>query len=274
MAIVLVTGSSSGFGLLTALEFARRGHSVFATMRDVGKAGRLRAEAEAARLSITVLPLDVRDRDSVESAVAAAVEQSGRLDAVVNNAAIFAFGAVEDHDDDEILTAFETNVVGVIRVVRAALPHMRAQQGGTIALVGSIAGRVAWPPLGVYAATKAALEALSDTLHYELHPFGIRTVLVEPGHFATGQTPRLARRFTKASPYRRTARAFATFPLVGRQPGDPQRVADLIVTAVEAEHPARRYVVGDDAEYWCALHRGLGDDEFERVVRGVIDFWE
>jgi NAD(P)-dependent dehydrogenase (short-subunit alcohol dehydrogenase family) len=273
MATVLVTGSGSGFGLLTALEFSRRGHTVFGTVRDLARAGHLRTEAEAAGLTVEVLRLDVTERDSVEAAVAAVVGRTGRLDVLVNNAAIFSVGPVEDHDDDEILAAFDTNVLGVIRVTRAALPHMRARRSGTIVVVGSIAGRVAWPPVGVYAATKGALETLSDALHYELHPFGIRTVLVEPGHFATGLAPRLARRFTRESPYRDTARAFAAFPLAGRSPGDPRRVAELIVSAAEAERPARRYVVGADAEYWCALQRVLGDEEFERLVRTTVGFW-
>src|SRR5207253_692249 len=139
------------------------------------------------------LPLDVTDRASVENAVATVIARTGRIDVLVNNAAIFNVGPVEAHDDDELLAAFETNVLGVIRVTRAALPRMRAQERGTVVVVGSIAGRVAWPPVGVYAATKAALEALSDTLYYELHPFRIRVVLVEPGHFATGLPARLAR---------------------------------------------------------------------------------
>jgi NAD(P)-dependent dehydrogenase (short-subunit alcohol dehydrogenase family) len=274
MATILVTGSSSGFGMLTALEFARRGHTVFASMRDPLKAGRLGAEAEAAGLAVEVLQLDVTDRASVEAAVGAVLERTGRLDVVVNNAGIFNVGPVEAHDDDEIRAAFDTNVIGVVRVIRAALPAMRAQRAGTIVVIGSIAGRVAWPPVGIYAATKGALETLCDTLHYELHPFGIRVVLVEPGHFATGLSARLARGYTKDSPYRGIARAFTAFPLAGRAPGDPRRVAELVVEAAEAEHPRRRYVVGEDAEYWCGLRERLTDDDFERVVRSAVDFWE
>ena len=274
MGTVLVTGASSGFGLLTAVEFARRGNVVFASMRDPGKAGPLRAEAESAGVVVDVLPLDVTDRASVEKAVATVIARTGRIDVLVNNAAIFSVGPVEAHDDDELLAAFETNVLGVIRVTRAALPRMRAQERGTVVVVGSIAGRVAWPPVGVYAATKAALEALSDTLYYELHPFRIRVVLVEPGHFATGLPARLARRFTKDSPYRSIARAFAPFPLAGRNAGDPRRVAEVIVSAASADHPRRRYVVGDDAEYWCNLHKRLAEEEFERMVRSALAFWD
>ena len=274
MASVLITGAGSGFGMLAALEFARRGHAVFASMRDVGKASLLRAEADASRLAIEVLPLDVTDRASVEAAIAAVIERSGRLDVLVNNAAIFPIGPVEAHDDEELLAAFDTNVVGVVRGIRAALPSMRAARRGTIIVVGSMAGRVPWPPLGVYAATKGALEALCDTLHWELHPFGIRVTLIEPGYFATGLRARLARAFGRDSPYRSVARAFVPFPLMGRTPGDPRLVASAIVAAAESERPRRRYVVGEDAEHWCALHKALSDDEFERLTREALDFWE
>src|SRR5262245_62065401 len=127
MATVLVTGTSSGFGRLTALEFARRGHVVFASMRDTAKAAPLLAAAEAAGLALEVLRLDVTDRTAVDAAIAAVLERRGRLDVVVNNAGVFAVGPLEAHDDDEIAAAFDTNVFGVARVVRAVLPTMREQ---------------------------------------------------------------------------------------------------------------------------------------------------
>ena len=151
---------------------------------------------------------------------------------------------------------------------------MRKQRSGTIVMVGSVAGRVAWPPVGIYAATKGALEALTDALYYELHPFGIRVILIEPGHFATGLPPRLARHFTRDSPYRGSTRAFAPFPCVGRTPGDPQLVATLIAEVTQAESPKRRYVVGEDAEHWCNLHKRLSEEEFERVLRSTMGFWD
>jgi NAD(P)-dependent dehydrogenase (short-subunit alcohol dehydrogenase family) len=274
MATVLVTGTSSGFGRLTALEFAQRGHVVFASMRDTAKATPLLAAAEAAGVALEVLRLDVTDRAAVDTAIAAVLERSGRLDVVVNNAGVFTVGPVEAHDDDEIAAAFETNVFGVVRVVRAVLPAMRKQRAGTIVVVGSIAGRVAWPTVGVYAATKGALEALCDALHYELQPFGIRVVLVEPGHFATGLPARRARRFTRDSPYLPIARAFADFPLAGRTAGDPRRVAEAIVAAAESARPQRRYILGEDAEHWSELHRRLSDDDFADVLRATLRFGE
>jgi len=272
MATVLVTGTSSGFGRLTALEFARRGHVVFASMRDTARAAPLLAAAKEAGLALEVLRLDVTDRAAVDAAIDAVLERSGRLDVVVNNAGVFTVGPVEAHDDTEIAATFDTNVFGVVRVVRAALPAMREQRAGTIVVVGSIAGRVAWPTVGVYAATKGALEALCDALHYELQPFGIRVILIEPGHFATGLPARRVRGFTRDSPYLTIAREFTDFPLAGRTPGDPRRVAETIVVAAENERPRRRYIVGEDAEHWSDLHRRLSDDDFEDVLRATLRF--
>ncbi len=274
MATVLITGCSSGFGKVTALEFARRGDTVFATMRDTTKAESLLSEARAAGVEIHVLRLDVTEGSSVEAAITEAVQRGGRPDVLVNNAAIFSVGPIEAHDDNEIHVAFDTNVYGVVRVIRSALPHMREHRSATIVVVGSMAGRVAWPPIGVYCATKGALEALSDALYYELHPFGIRVILVEPGNFATGMPLRAARRFANDSPYARHARTFAPLPSAGRAPGDPWVVARAFVNATKEEQPKRRYVVGQDAEFWCSLHKQLADEDFERVMRTTLGFWD
>ncbi len=274
MATVLITGCGSGFGKLTALEFARRGDTVFATMRNTAKVGPLLDEAKAAGVSVQIMKLDVTDADTVSGAVETAIQRTGRLDVVVNNAAIFSVGPVEAHDDDEVIASFDTNVFGVIRVIRAALPQMRAQGSGTVVNVGSMAGRVAWPPIGIYCATKGALEALSDALYYELHPFGIRVILIEPGHFATEMPARLVRRFKDESPYGRCTKAFAPLPSAGRAPGDPRVVAEAIVRAAKSENPRRRYVVGKDAEFWCDLHKRLPDEEFEQIMRSTLGFWD
>jgi NAD(P)-dependent dehydrogenase (short-subunit alcohol dehydrogenase family) len=128
MAVVVITGCSSGFGKLTALEFARRGNRAFATMRNTAKDGPLQAEAAAAGVSVEVLQLDVNERASVEKAVAEVIKRAGRIDVLVNNAGISTYGPIEDFDDDEVTGVFQTNVFGVIRIARAVLPHMRAQK--------------------------------------------------------------------------------------------------------------------------------------------------
>ena len=279
MAVVIVTGCSSGFGKLAALEFARRGHQVFATMRNTKKDGPLRAEAETAGVSVEVLQLDVKDKQSVEEAVAEVVKQAGQIDALVNNAGIGTGGPIEDFDDDEVAAVFETNVFGVIRATRAVLPHMRAQESGTIVTVGSIAGKVAAPYGGIYSASKHAVEALCDSLYFELHPFGIRVVLIEPGGFETeiSNNSQPARRFTEGSAYveleRRFSAAGVKLPGAGEQ-ADAQVVADAIVDATEAEEPKRRYLVGQDAEMIGGLHKQMSDEDFEKAMRTTLDIWD
>ena len=203
MAVVLITGSSTGFGKLAALEFARQGDTVYASMRNTAKGDALLAEAKAANLTVNVIALDVANRASVDAAVAGVIKEAGRIDVLVSNAGVGIHGPIEDCDDDEIHAVLETNVLGVIRAARAVAPHMRAQKSGTIINVGSLAGKVSAPFGGVYSASKHAVEALSDSLYFELHPFGVRVVVVEPGGFETefGANRILARRFNEGSPY-------------------------------------------------------------------------
>jgi NAD(P)-dependent dehydrogenase (short-subunit alcohol dehydrogenase family) len=279
MSVIVVTGCSSGIGKLAALEFARRGNTVFATMRNTGKAGPLRAEAQAAGVSVEVLQLDVNDRGSVEDAVAEVVKRAERIDVLVNNAGISTGGPVEEFDDDEVAAVFETNVFGVIRATRAVVPHMRAQHSGTIVIVGSLAGKVTAPYEGIYSASKHAVEALSDALYYELHPFGIRVVLIEPGGFETEMSNNSgpARRFTEDSPYAELERRFgeARRKLPGSgQPADAQIVADVIADAAGAEQPRRRHLVGQDAELLGGLHKQLSDEDFEKAMRTALDIWD
>ncbi len=279
MSVVVVTGCSSGIGKLTALEFARRGNTVFATMRNTGKDGPLREEAKAAGVSVEVLQLDVNDGGSVEGAVAEVVRRAERIDVLVNNAGIGTGGPVEDFDDDEVAAVFETNVFGVIRTTRAVLPQMRAQQDGTIIIVGSLAGKVTAPFSGIYSASKHAVEALADALYYELHPFGIRVVMIEPGDFETEMSNNSgpARRFTERSPYAELEKRFAEARLKlpgGGELADAQVVADVIVDAAAAEQPSRRYLVGQDAELLGGLHKQMSDEDFEKAMRTTLDFWD
>jgi NAD(P)-dependent dehydrogenase (short-subunit alcohol dehydrogenase family) len=279
MAIVLITGCSSGFGKLAAVEFARRGDTVFASMRDTAKAGPLRAAAKAAGVAAEVVALDVNDSASVNAAVADVVKRGGRIDVLVNNAGIGTHGPVEDYDDDEVQRVFDTNVTGLMRVTRAVLPQMRAQGGGTIVNVGSLAGKVTAPFSGVYSASKHAVESLSDALHFELQQFGIRVALIEPGGFQTefGANRHIARRFGEGSPYAAEEQRFAAAltRLPGRPDGglaDPQDVANAIVDATKTEEPKRRYLVGQDAQTIGGLHKQLSDEDFEKTIRQALDW--
>src|SRR5215469_5787697 len=185
MALVLITGCSSGIGKYTALEMARRGHRVFASMRNLESARFIRADAQKAQLTLEILQLDVTDPASVTNAVQQVVREAGAVDVLVNNAGVGSAGVVEDYTDEEIRYVFETNFFGAVRTTRAVLPAMRARRSGTIIMMSSISGLRTFPFVPVYSASKFALEAISNGLRYELRPLGIRVVLIEPGNFRT-----------------------------------------------------------------------------------------
>ncbi len=279
MANVLITGCSSGFGLLTALEFARRGDRVFATMRNTSKAGALQEKAAAEKLSVTVLPLDVLDDASVASAVKSAIDAAGPIDVLVNNAGWALRSPIEEADDDEIRKQFETNVYGTMRVIRAVLPAMRERRAGTIVNLSSIGGVVGAPFEGFYAATKHALEAISEVMHYELHPFGVRVIVIEPGGFDTefGNNIIESRRFAAASsPYREYAERFTTALGKLRAPdgvaSDPQDVARTICDAAADPDSKLRYLVGGDAQLIAAVRKQMDFEGFEAAMRQTLDW--
>jgi len=279
MAVVLITGCSSGFGKLAALQFARKGDHVFASMRNTSKAGDLEQAKRAEKLQLDVVQLDVTDEQSVANAVRQVIDAAGRIDVLVNNAGIGAHGPLEETDDAELREVFDTNFFGAMNVIRHVAPKMREQHSGTIVNVSSLAGRVPPPFSGTYSASKFALEAASESLHFELHPFGIRVVLIEPGGFETNieNTRRTARRFTEGSPYLELANRFEAslgrLPAAGAR-GDPQVVAELIYDAVYDKEPKFRYLAGQDAEMIGGLRRQLDDAQFEQTMRQALDFWE
>lgn len=187
---ILITGASTGFGRDTAERLARRGHHVFATMRDVnGRNAVHRSELESLadreRLRLRVLELDVTSEDSVENAVSAALSEAGHLDVVVNNAGIAALGVSEAFTPEQFQQLFDVNVIGSVRVNRAVLPSMRERRSGLLIHVSSGAGRAVVPAMAAYCSSKFALEAIADVLRYELSPFGIESVIVEPGIYRT-----------------------------------------------------------------------------------------
>lgn len=187
---ILVTGSNSGFGRLIVETLARQGHSVFAGMRAVAgrnasAAEELRALAEREHITLQVVEIDVTDDASAERAIASIVGIAGRLDVVVNNAGVAYSGPLEAFTSKQVQQQFDTNVFGVLRVNRAVLPQMRKQGSGLLVQIGSVAGLVAVPFLGLYGATKFALEGLTESYRSELAPFGIDAVLIEPGTYPT-----------------------------------------------------------------------------------------
>ncbi len=270
--IVLVTGGSSGFGLLIAKRFAAAGDTVVATMRNP-------ARADSALTDIAgceVIALDVTDQASVDAAVSHTLAAHGRIDVLVNNAGIGLRGAIETVTDAAAKDLFETNFFGALRMIRAVLPGMREQQLGVIVNVSSLAGIVTPPFEGIYAASKYALEAVTEAMHYELGPFGVRAHLVEPGRFPTTAFA-TSRVDAPIDSYLTLFERWETvFDAMGADapPADPQRVADAVFEVASDPTAPLRRLVGDDAELLGALRNQLDDVTFERTVRGTLDFWD
>jgi NAD(P)-dependent dehydrogenase (short-subunit alcohol dehydrogenase family) len=188
--VVLVTGASTGFGRLFTETLARKGHTVFATMRDPkGKNAKNAAEIEALAkkesLPIHILELDVTKDDSVDKAVKAAIDKAGRLDVVINNAGFPVVGLMETITVEQAQSQFDTNFFGCVRMNRAALPQMRKQKSGLILHISSGAGRLVFPSFGLYCASKFALEAFSEAYNYELAGQGIQSISIQPGAYQT-----------------------------------------------------------------------------------------
>jgi NAD(P)-dependent dehydrogenase (short-subunit alcohol dehydrogenase family) len=275
MANVLITGCSSGFGLLTALRFARAGDHVVATMRTPEKAPAALTDPIATeKLPITIGRLDVCDPKSV----AAAVEGAGRIDVLINNAGIELRSSVEDASDADVHRQFDTNVYGTLRVMRAVLPQMRARKRGTIVNLSSVAGIVARPFGGLYSATKHAIEAICEALHFEASPMGIRVILVQPGSYATRLIENAVDGdgFDASSPYwpahLRFEEALARLRAGTGGMQDAQEVADLIYTAVNDPTPRLRYLAGRDAAMIAGAYKAMDFEGYEQAMRQTMQW--
>jgi NAD(P)-dependent dehydrogenase (short-subunit alcohol dehydrogenase family) len=272
MARILITGSNSGFGRLAALTLARRGHAVIATMRDLAKGDELRAAIAAEQLPVEVRRLDVCDPASI----AAALHDAADIDALVNNAGFEVAGAIELVSDELLQRQFDTNVYGPVRVIRAVLPAWRDRGSGTIVNVSSVAGVVGAPYGGVYAASKHALEAISESLHFEVDQLGIRVRLVEPGRFDTGFHFNIVNvdgweQSSYFDRYRRFREALGALDGDGPPP-DPQDVADAIVTAATDPAAPFRNFVGGDAQLIAATKASMPFEDFDRTMRATLNW--
>jgi NAD(P)-dependent dehydrogenase (short-subunit alcohol dehydrogenase family) len=262
MARVLITGCSTGFGRATAVELTKRGHEVLSSARRPETLDDLDVTEK--------LRLDVDD----DASVADAVKRVGRVDALVNNAGFGITGPIEHVPLPEFRRMFETNVLGAVRMIQAVLPQMRERGSGTIVNVTSLAGLVTPPTGGAYSATKHALEAVSEALHYEVGHFGIRIALVEPGFFETefqGKEPRFG---LDAPPYDELDRQWSTAfeKLQGGEPAaGAEPVAQVIADAVEGTEQKLRWPVGADAEMVLAARSTMDDETFEATMRGALD---
>jgi NAD(P)-dependent dehydrogenase (short-subunit alcohol dehydrogenase family) len=260
MARVLITGCSTGIGRATAIECTKRGHEVVATARrtetldDLDVADRLR--------------LDVDDDASVRDAVAAA----GGVDALVNNAGWEVSAPVESAPINDVRAMFETNYFGALRMIQAVVPRMRERGGGVIVNVSSLAGRVAGPFTGLYSATKHALEATSEAMHYELGHFGVRVVLIEPGVIETNFGANVRHFGKDAPPYDELFREWdgALDKLRSGEAPGPELVAAVIADAIDDPSTPLRNPVGDDAALIISTRAALDDATFETTMRDTL----
>jgi len=271
MAVVVITGCSSGFGLATSLAFARRGDRVYATMRNTAKSGALLAATGAEHVAVEVLALDVTEDTSVTAAVEHIVAAEGRIDVLVNNAGVEHWGAVECLADDLVRNTFETNLLGAVRMIRAVLPTMRAQGSGVIVNMASAAGRVPGLPVNwAYSASKHAVCSMTDSLSGEVQPFGIRVASIEPGFFSTNNLAN-ATRPTPGSPYEELETAVvAFFESSLDHGGDPVNVAAAILAVVDDPASPRHVPVGPDAEVFIGAAATMSETEWDAVGRSLI----
>ena len=273
--VTIVTGSSSGIGYATSLMLARNGFYTYASVRNIKKSASLQSTADAEGLPLKLIQLDVTDDASVNGAVEEIVSDKGRIDVLVNNAGYGLFGAFEDLSVDEIKAQFETNFFGVIRVTQHVLPIMRNVSGGGIIVnVSSVNGHVPFPVISAYVATKFALEGLSESIAYELEPFGIKMLLIEPGAIGSG--------FMKGSVMSNRALdpKSAYFEFVRKvrskissdheNATQPEEVANTIIQAILSERPEFRYLVGSDAVTLMEARRNMPYSDFQQMIQKIV----
>src|SRR5262245_58840382 len=258
--VVLITGASSGVGQSTARLLSQRGYRVFGTSRDPNTPGPAPA--------VEMLPLDVRADDSVRQCVEAVVDRTGRLDVLINNAGYELAGALEELSSEEARAQFETNFFGVVRMVDAVLPLMRRQQSGQVINVSSLSGLSAIPFLGVYSASKFALEGYTEALRHEVKPFHIHVSLIEPGFLKTPMTDHrqlAANRLAEYDPWRQ--RALDAIRAHEEKGPGPEAVAETVLEIVSSRTPRLRYLVGGQARAVARMRRFLPAGLYEYGVR-------
>lgn len=267
--VVLITGCSSGIGLETALAFARKGDTTFASMRNPAKSKALMSRAREEGLEIELLQLDVTHDASVSAAVGEVEKRHGALDVLVNNAGVGYDGAIETIDIDRARAVYEANVWGPVRMSRAAIPNMRAQKSGVIINVTSVAGRVPGNAfMGFYGSSKHAMNTLSEALFDELEPYGIRVVCIEPGFFATEIITNADDIPRDTGPYAAQHEWILDFyrKSVASVGGHPSVVAEAIVAAADDPSTPVHVLVGEDAIGFVDLVTSLGTFEAWKPV--------
>jgi NAD(P)-dependent dehydrogenase (short-subunit alcohol dehydrogenase family) len=261
--VVLITGASSGVGQSTARLLSQRGYQVFGTSRNPAVADHTQG--------VEMLPLDVRADDSVKACLNAVTQKAGRLDILVNNAGYELAGALEEVSLDEARAQFETNFFGVVRMVKAVLPLMRRQRHGQIITVSSLAGISSIPFMGLYAASKFAVEGYTEALRHEVKPFGIHVSLIEPAFL---HTPMMihrqvaAERITEYDRWRQ--RSFDAIRAYEEKGPGPELVAETVLKVAASKAPRLRYLTGRQAKVVRGLRRFLPEGAFEQGSRSTF----
>src|SRR5437667_2548555 len=269
--VAVVTGSSSGIGFETYLTLARNGFLTYATMRNLNKSGNIKSAADKEKLPLKIVQLDVTDDGSVKNAMRSMIAEASRIDVLVNNAGYALNGAFEDIAMEELKAQYETNLFGVTRVTQGALPIMRKQKSGIIVNISSGVVTIGGFPGGsAYVSTKFAIEGLSKSMAYELEPFGIRVVLVEPGVIRTNFVNGLVaakKSQDPNSPYSQIIQKMAaSFEPMLENGSSADVVAKVVLNAVTSENPSAKYLAGKDIETLMEAKRSMSDEEFSNMM--------
>ncbi|MEX2512242.1 MAG: SDR family oxidoreductase [Cyclobacteriaceae bacterium] len=260
MKTVLITGTSRGIGLETALVFGRSGYQVFATMRNPEKVAGFKQQIKAESLPITIFQMDVDMDESVNQCIHTIMRDHSKIDILVNNAGIERHGSIEEVPMTEIKAVMETNYFGAIRCIKAVLPTLRQNRNGVIINVSSLAGRISLSPLGIYSASKFALEALTEALAQELKSHNIRVSLVEPGIINTEMAFNITR--NNQSQYPQVSRIGDFWSESLKNPVPASLVAEKILEIVESRTWQLRYPVGPDAGPFLDWRASMNDEQW------------
>jgi NAD(P)-dependent dehydrogenase (short-subunit alcohol dehydrogenase family) len=279
--VALVTGSSSGIGLETSLTLAENKFRTYATMRNIDKAANVLELAKKRNVGLEIVKLDVNDDYSVQQGIQQIVEKEKTIDLLVNNAGYTQLGAIEDLSLNEIQAQFNTNVFGIIRLIKEVAPVMRSQRtGGTIINIGSANGFFGVPCASAYVSTKFALEGLTQSLRFELAHFGLKVVIIEPGAIKTNVATNsmfLPKKLREQQQKGISSFAEMTKSIMDKSVSavtngsSPKAVADIILKVAMTEEPQWRYLAGADAESLFKTKKDTTDLEFEKFLSKILD---
>lgn len=274
--VAIVTGSSSGIGYATSLLLARNRFHTYATMRNIEKSADIQEIANKERLPLQVIQLDVNDDASIRNSIKRVERENERIDVLVNNAGYGLVGAFEDLSVEEIKSQFETNFFGVIRLTQQVLPIMRKQKSGTIVNVSSGAGRIGFPGMSAYVSSKFALEGLSESMSYELEPFAIKVVIIEPGVIRTNfkKNSVMSEKSldnSSISPYSSIIQKIdSSISSIIEHATPPEDVAKAILHAITSNNPELRYLVGNDMIMMAETKKSMSDEDFRKMMMQSI----